>query len=80
MNSTRNWGARTFEQFRNGRRRSGRFGKLKLRPSLNLKQKPDINMKTKSSLKLMSRLSLNMKPKPGLSLMPNHDQFVEEQE
>jgi hypothetical protein len=53
MNSTRS----EVEQFRTGRRRSGRFGKMKQKPSLNLKPNNDYNLLRNGNKKF--RLSQN---------------------
>jgi len=41
----RNWDARTFKQFKTGRRRSGRLGKMKPKPSISRIRKIDKNIK-----------------------------------
>ena len=70
MNSTRSAPAKTVRQFRTGRRRSGRFGSLTQRPSLNPKPKlgrsriPKLRPKP-ASRNLTLRQSRSLKPKPN---------------
>jgi hypothetical protein len=53
MNYTSSEAARTVKQFRTGGRRSGRFGKMKPKPRLNLKSKWSLNLKLRQSLSLI---------------------------